>query len=277
MPIKQRGKDHPFFLQNNNVPEVIAHRGGAGEFPGETLYAFEQAVNLGVDVLEMDIRYTSDDVLVLMHNSNVLETTGVDRHIKDIKFASDEFERLDAAFWWKKAGKVFTPEANLGVPRLEDVFRNFSGVRMNIEIKPFHFPTRLLKKLYRLIRDHEMTDKVLIASAWDRHLSVLRHKYPDVATSASVLEMLAFRVLKSVGYKPNSDTIQLSSKAGRFHFITRKYVDKVHSINLKVHGWTVNEPEEMGRLISLGIDGIITDYPTVLLEFLGRERGGTPD
>ena len=275
MITEKRGKDHPFFLQSNNVTEVIAHRGGAGESPGETIYAFEEAVKIGVDVLEMDIRYTSDGVLVLMHNCNVMETTGEDERIKDLKFTSSKFQNLDAAFWWRQAGKVFPPEAKLGVPRLEDIFLNFPNMRMNIEIKPFHFPTRLLKKLYRLIRDYNMTDKVLIASAWHRHLRALRRKYPDVATSASLIEMSSFRALKNVGYRPNSDAIQLSSKAGPLHFITQKYVDKVHSINLKVHGWTVNEPEEMGRLIYLGVDGIITDYPTTLLEFLGRMRLGT--
>ncbi len=275
MATGKKGKDHPFFLASERTPEVIAHRGGAGEWPGETIYAFEEARRLGADILEMDIRYTSDEDLILMHNSNVLKTTGVDKSVKE--FTSADIQILDAAHWWRKAGKVFRPGAKpgkrfppgakLGVPRLEDVFLSFPGMRMNIEIKPFYFPLRLIKKLCELIRKYEMTDKVLIASAWHRHLVLLRKLCPEVATSASLLEMFCFRVLRNVGYKPNADAIQLSSKAGPFHFITQKYVDKVQSINLRVHGWTVNEPEEMGRLISLDVDGIITDYPTTLMKF----------
>jgi glycerophosphoryl diester phosphodiesterase len=260
---EKRGKDHPFFLASQRIPEVIAHRGGAGENPGETIYAFEEARKLGVDILEMDIRYTSDEDLILMHNSNVLETTGVDKRVNE--FTSAAIQKLDAAYWWRKTGKVFPPGAKLGVPRLEDVFLNFSDVRLNIEIKPFHFPLRLIKKLIELIRKYNMTERVLIASAWHRHLVLFRRLCPEVATSASGLEMFCFRVLKNVGYKPNADAIQLSSKAGPFHFITQKYVDNVRRINLKVHGWTVNQPEEMGRLISFNVDGIITDYPTTLM------------
>ncbi len=74
-----RGRFHPFFQNQRDGPQVIAHRGGAGEWPGETLYALERAVNAGVDILEVDIRYTADDDLVLMHNANVKDTTGVDK------------------------------------------------------------------------------------------------------------------------------------------------------------------------------------------------------
>jgi glycerophosphoryl diester phosphodiesterase len=264
MAAGQRGKNHPFFRGIQRTPEVVAHRGGGGEWPGETIYAFEEARKLGFDILEMDIRATSDEDLILMHNSNVLETTGVNGNVK--KLTSAAIQKLDAAFSWRKAGAVFPPGAKLTVPRLEDVFLNFPGVRMNIEIKPFFFPRRLVKQLCELIRKYDMTEKVLIASAWHRHLVLLRRLCPEIATSASLLEMFCFRVLKSVGYQPNADAIQISSKAGPFHFITQKYVNKVHRINLIVHGWTVNEPEEMKRLISLGVDGIITDYPTRLMK-----------
>ncbi|MDQ3685484.1 MAG: glycerophosphodiester phosphodiesterase [Acidobacteriota bacterium] len=271
MTTNKKGKYHLFFGEDKNIPsipEVIAHRGGAGEWPGETIYAFEEAVKIGVDVLEMDIRYTSDDEPILMHNRNVLETTGVDKRVEE--FTSDEIQQLDAAYWWKQAGKTFPWGAKLGVPRLEDVLENFRGMRMNIEIKPFQLPIRLIKKLGKLLRDYEMTETVLVASGCHMNLLFFRRECPQVATSASVPELFSFRALKSVGYKPNCNALQLSSKAGPLHFITQKYVDKAHSLDLKVHGWTVNKPEEMGRLISLGVDGIITDYPTVLLEFLGR-------
>jgi glycerophosphoryl diester phosphodiesterase len=266
-----RGYNHPFFDHSTNLPEVIAHRGGAGEWPGETIYAFEEAIKTGVDVLEMDVRYTSNDDLVLMHNRNVWETTGVDKRVKDL--TPEDIQNLDAAYWWKQAGEVFPSGAKLGVPRLEDVFQKFKkfpNVRMNIEIKPFGFPIRLIKEFCRLLRKYDMTDRVLVASAWHLNLHFFRRECPEVATSASVLEMAAFRVLKNIKYRPKTEAIQISSKAGPVHFITQKYVNKAHGLDLKVHGWTVNEPEEMGRLISLGVDGMITDYPTTLLRFLGR-------
>src|SRR6185295_8330799 len=96
------------------------------------------------------------------------------------KFTSADIQKLDAAYKCRKAGAVFPPGAKLTVPRLEDVFSGFCGMRMNIEIKPFHFPPGLIRKLCELIRKYEMTDKVLIASAWHRHLVSLRQLCPEV-------------------------------------------------------------------------------------------------
>lgn len=267
-----KGRSRPFFQESKLAPEVIAHRGGGGEWPGETIYAFEQAVQIGVDVLEMDIRYTADDRLVLMHNANLKETTGVDKAVKDLSY--EEVKELDAAFWWRQAGKVFPPEADakLKVPGLEDVFKAeaLRGVRMNIEIKGFTFPEHLIKEFCRLLREYVVTDKVLVASAWTKHLRRFRRLCPEAATSASVLEMQAFRVLKSFRYRPDADAMQTMSKLSHVERINREFLDRAREVNLPVHGWTVNKPEEMGRLISLGIDGIITDYPSALLRFLGR-------
>ncbi|MEK6336178.1 MAG: glycerophosphodiester phosphodiesterase [Acidobacteriota bacterium] len=261
-----RGVNHPFFKQGKRAIEVIAHRGGAGEWPGETIFAFEEAVKIGVDVLEMDIRYTANDDLVLMHNANLKATTNVDKRVQDLK--SKDIQQPDAAYWWRQGDKMPPPGAELTVPRLEDVFRRFRGLRMNIEIKPFSFPIRLIKKFCGLLREYEMIDKVLVASGSPMNLHFFRSVCPEVATSASVLEMAAFRALKNIGYTPNADALQISSRAGPLHFITQDYVDKAHNRGLKVHGWTVNEPEEMGRLISLGVDGIITDYPSTLLKLI---------
>ena len=105
---KPRGPKHPFFQTLGKPPRVIAHRGGACEWPGETIYAFEQAVKLGVDMLEMDIRNTSDDDLVLMHNANVKDTTGVDKDVKEM--TSVAVQALDAAYWWRVRGKRFRLE-----------------------------------------------------------------------------------------------------------------------------------------------------------------------
>jgi glycerophosphoryl diester phosphodiesterase len=271
MPNSQRGRNHIFFQSGKTHPEVIAHRGGAGEWPAETIYAFEQAVKMGVDVLEMDIRYTSDNVLILMHNSNVKDTTGVDKEVKEMKWA--DIQQLDAAYWWRKAGKVFPPGARLGVPSLEEVLKEFRGRRMVIEIKPWDFSIKLVDQLGGLIQANRITDTVLVASGWYMPLHFFRRKFPDVATSASVGEMVAFRYFN---FHPKVDAIQTMSKFLKYERINEGFIKRAHRANLMVHGWTVNEPEEMGRLLSLDVDGIITDYPTTLLELLGRREKRPP-
>ncbi len=99
------GQQHPFFLASSNEPQVIAHRGGAGEWPGETIYAFKQAVALGVDILEMDIRYTRDNHIVLMHDPNVRKTTGTNKRVKNMDVG--EITSLRADNWWRIRGITF--------------------------------------------------------------------------------------------------------------------------------------------------------------------------
>jgi glycerophosphoryl diester phosphodiesterase len=259
------GANRPFFQSGKNSPEVIAHRGGGGEWPGETLYAFEKAIELGVDILEMDVHRTIDGALVLMHNDSVDETTDGRGRIRDLTLA--EIKRLNAGFHWPPEIR----ELNIRVPTLQEAFEAFPHQRMNIEIKQRE--PSIVTQFGELIQQHGMTDRVLVASFWDGVLDEFRAEFPEVATSASTPEAIKFYALDDIlfaKYRPDTDAIQADSKASFIHLITRHFVEKAHKLNLKVHAWTVNEPKEMQRMIEVGVDGIITDFPTRLLKILGR-------
>jgi glycerophosphoryl diester phosphodiesterase len=257
-----QGGDRPFFQQSKRPVEVIAHRGGGGEWPGETVYAFERALAAGVDILEMDVHRTRDGALVLMHNDTVDETTNGTGAIKDLDL--NYIRTLDAADTWPllKGGEIKVAE-------LEDVLDRFPHVRMNIEIKQKE--PSLVPDLCKLITRKGKEDEVLIACCWKHVLDEIREACPEVATSASVMEIaeVKFDSLLGTDLRPNTDAIQWISRAA-IPLITADFVKKAHELNLKVHGWTVNEHEEMVRLIDLGVDGIITDYPTALLAVIER-------
>ncbi|MGB7922991.1 MAG: glycerophosphodiester phosphodiesterase [Pyrinomonadaceae bacterium] len=262
------GGDRPFFKKSTQSPEVIAHRGGGGHWPEETIYAFKQALDAGVDVLEMDVHQTSDDVLVLMHNPTIDQTTDGTGSIKELKYDPD-IKRLNAAARWPSL-----KDEGITVPTLREVFEEFQNqdVRINIEIKQKE--PSLVAPFCKMLRDYEMTDRVLVASGWNSVLHEFRRECPEVATSASVLEIAEFQALDRVfnwDYRPNTDALQWHSKL-LLPIITKRFVDKAHSLNLKVHAWTVNEPQEMERVRALGVDGIITDYPQTLLQLLGRMK-----
>lgn len=262
---------HPFFRGVQSGPEVIAHRGGAGQWPGETVFAFERAAALGVDVLEMDVHATFEGELVLIHNDTVDETTDGSGRVNSMTLV--ELKRLDAGSRWTQDGQSF-PFRGMGitVPTLGEVFTAFPRARMNVEIK--QKSPSIVPQFCDLIRQHGMTDKVLVASFWSSVLDEFRRACPEVATSASTPEALKFYalnvVLKGGKYRPHADALQVDSKAKVFPIITGSFVSAAHRQGLPLHAWTVNEPEEMRRMISLGVDGIITDYPSRLLEILGR-------
>jgi glycerophosphoryl diester phosphodiesterase len=267
-----KGWERPFFKGAQNKPEVIAHRGGAGQWPGETLFAFEQALKLGVDVIEMDVHSTADGVLVLLHNPSVDETTDGKGPVH--KFKLTELQKLDAGYRWTADGEKTFPFRGKGihVPTLEEILLRFPDQRMNIEIK--QTSPDIVEPFAAMIRQHKMEDKVLVASFSHSALTQFRRICPEVATSASGVELAKFvaltKLLPGAAKAPGTDAIQVKSKLSFLPIITKKVVRASHDRNLPIHGWTVNDLKDMRRLISLGVDGIITDFPGTLLEELGR-------
>jgi glycerophosphoryl diester phosphodiesterase len=262
----------PFFKGAKNKPEVIAHRGGAGQWPGETLFAFEQALSTGVDVIEMDVHSTDDGALVLLHNPTVDETTN--GHGPVNKFKLKELQELDAGYrWTADGGKTFPFRGrNIRVPTLEEILLSFPGQRMNIEIK--QKSPDIVEPVAAMIRQHKMEDKVLVASFSHRVLKRFRLLCPEVATSASGIELIKFvalaKLFPGAAKAPDADAIQVRSRFSILPIITKKIVSAAHRHDLPIHGWTVNEVDEMRRLIDLNVDGIITDFPGRLLAELGR-------
>ena len=255
-----------FFVGGAHNIDVIAHRGGNGEWPGETLYAFHEAKERGVDVLEMDLRLTKDDQLVLMHNATVSSTTNGFFPVRcyDVK----SIQELDAGYRWTRNGEMnyeFRGK-NIFVPTFEQVLQEFSSMRMNIELKGWHpFKTKkIAEEFCRLIKQHHMECRVLVASFHKPVLRHIREILPEIAISASTFEVARFLVSTKWGsgnYKPGSQALQTFSS-----IIDDKFVNTAQRHRLKVHGWTVNDPDEMDRLIKAGVHGIITDLPSTLLK-----------
>lgn len=267
----ERAWDRPFFKAAENKPEVIAHRGGAAQWPGETVFAFEQAVALGVDVIEMDVHSTADDALVLIHNPTVDETTDGTGPVR--KFSLKDLQKLDAGYRWSADGKTFPFRGRgIKVPTLEEVLERFPGRRMNIEIKQKE--PSIVGAVAEMLRKHKLRDRVLIASMSDGVLEEFRRVAPEVATSAGGTELVKFilgsRLSPSSVKAPDTDAIQVKSKFSFLPIMSSRVVRAAHRLGLPIHAWTVNDLADMRRVISLGVDGIITDFPGPLMGLLGR-------
>jgi glycerophosphoryl diester phosphodiesterase len=264
--------EHPFFAQFEHQPLVMAHQGGNGLWPDNTQYAFERAVALGVDVLEMDVHSTADGVLVVIHDSTVDRTTDGTGPVHDLTLA--EIKALDAGYDWTSDDGQTYPYRGQGVtvPALEELFVAFPTTPMNIEIKQSE--PSIAAPLCRLIRDHSMADSVLIASFHQEAIEEFRRECPEVATSAGQNEVVVLFVLSKVllegAYGPSSEAVQVPEYRSGLHVLTPRFVDAAHSRNFQVHAWTINETEDMQHMLDLGVDGIITDYPDRLLDLLGR-------
>jgi glycerophosphoryl diester phosphodiesterase len=263
--------DHPFFSSQDGVL-VMAHRGGRGLWPENTLYAFEQAVELGVDVLEMDIHATKDGELVVIHDSTVDRTTNGIGSVQS--FTLVDLKKLDAGYRWSNDDGQTFPFRGQGVtvPTLDEVFTAFPEVLMNIEIKQSQ--PSIVVPLCQMIRSYGKGDQVIVAAFDTDTIREFRRVCPGVATAfgedeARVFFALSLVYLGSV-YSPPAEALQVPEYSGDLHVVTERFVNAVHRRNVDVHVWTVNDVDDMRRFLDLGVDGIITDHPDRLLVLLGR-------
>ncbi len=264
--------EHPYYAADLNYPLVIAHQGGDGLWPGDTMFAFQNAADMGADVLEMDVHITKDGVLVLMHDEAVDRTTDGSGEIESMTL--EELKKLDAGYDWSPDDGASFPFRGTGVtiPTMEEVFAAFPDKHMTIEIKKTN--ASMAKPFCELIREYDMQDKVLIASFHDERLAEFREECPEVATSSAKNETTIFVLLTKpfLGsfYSPKFFSLQVPEESGGITVMTPAFVKAAHERNLAVEPWTINDAETMKKLIAWGVDGIITDRPDIMLEVLGR-------
>ncbi len=264
----------PYYASILHDPLVIAHQGGDGLTPGNTLAAFQNAADLGADVIETDVHMTKDGVMVLMHDGRVDYTTDGSGSIEDMNFV--ELEKLDAAYKWSPDhGETFPFRGqNITVPTLAEAFRTFPDKRFVLDVKltRAHLETQLCD----LIRQNHMQDRVVVASLYDAIVSRFRQACPEVATAASFGEFSDFVIFEhsyfskwmSPDYASLEGPFDPTGMYGDF-VLTSDYVQRAHAMNVKVEPLT-NDPSLMRHYVDVGVDGIITDRPDFLLKILNR-------
>ena len=255
-------------------PLNIAHRGGMGLAPENTIYAFKNAVSYGSEIFELDVHATRDGEIVVIHDDTVDRTTNGSGRVNDLTLA--EAQQLDAAYHYTAdSGRSFPLRGKgLRIPTLKEIFQAFPDCRVNIEIKQMH--PGFEHKLLALIQECAMEDKVLIASEQHKYAQAFRSLAPHIACSASRREVAIFYMLllrAGFLYSPTIDALQVPEYHGRLHLVTPHFITAAHNKNIRVHIWTVNDEEDMKRLLCWGADGIITDYPDRLNRLLQKHCG----
>ncbi|MEM7115998.1 MAG: glycerophosphodiester phosphodiesterase [Chloroflexota bacterium] len=251
---------------------AFAHRGERGHYPENTMLAFDNAVALGVDALEIDVHATADGEIVVIHDPTVNRTTNGHGCVRDMTLA--ELQLLDAGFHWTNdRGRTFPFRGQgLTIPTLAEVFETYPDLWINIDIKQHDL--RIIFPFVRLAYEHNMIDKVMVGSFDDKTIYFLRESCPEMATAASMTEVRRLFLLSKLRldrlYWGDAEALQIPEKYGNMRLITRHFVQAAHRNDMAVHVWTVNKTADMERLLDLGVDGIISDYPKRLLRLLNR-------
>jgi len=253
-------------------PVVLAHRGWSGKYPENTMLAFEKAAAWPVDGLEMDIRSTAEGLPVVIHDERVDRTTNGSGPVNAFTLA--ELKRLDAGYRWSPDGGRSFPFRGRGltVPTLAEVFSSFPHLWLNIDIKQKNPP--MVHAFARMIRDFHLADHVCVGSFDTPTIRAFRRACPEAATAASVREVIRLLVLQKLFlarlYRGKGQVLQIPEYYRGRRILERRFVRDAHRKGLAVHVWTVNEREHMERLLEMGVDGLITDYPDRLIDLLER-------
>ncbi len=216
----------------------VGHRGAKAYEPENTLRSFKRAIELGVDAVELDVRETKDNEIVVIHNSDVNKTTDGNGQVNQLTL-----EQI----------KSLVTDKGEQIPTLEEVLE-FVGtqVKILIELKE----TGIEERVLGLIREHGLTDNVVIISFHEEVLRKVRTLNNEVATG-----------LIYVRHKnPLKSALQLKANyvLPLYRFIHSANIQKAHEMGLKVIVWTINKEEEVAEYKEKGVDGIASDRPDIL-------------
>ncbi|MGH8433510.1 MAG: glycerophosphodiester phosphodiesterase [Pseudomonas sp.] len=253
-------------------PLVIAHRGGRGLWPENSLFAFERANALGVDMLEMDLRRTRDGELVVIHDAKVNRTTNGSGKVAELSLA--ELQALDAGYRWTADGGESHPYRNQGIriPTFSEVLARFPQRAKVVEIKVPDIGMEA--QLCQLLEASGQRDRVLVGSFYDRSLQEFREVCPGVATSAGPVSVRLLVALNWLGLgtllSPSYQALQIPERSGSLEVASDSLLKTAQARGLNVQLWTINEQPAMRHLLDMGAQGLITDYPDRALQLLGR-------
>lgn len=271
-----RRPPRPFFAVAR--PLSFAHRGGSALWPENTLLAFRQGLGAGCDVIETDLRLTRDGELVVFHDERLERTTNGHGLVHEHSLA--ELKRLDAGYHFSPDG-LRHPHRSRGlvVPTLREVVDLAPELRLNVELK--RRQPGIVEALWRLIEQHDMHQRILVAASDDALVQRFREvSHGQVATAAGFGEVtrfwLAARLRLSRLLSPPFDALQVPQRHGRFTVVDHRLVSAAHARAIHVHVWTVDQPEQMRRLLELGVDGLMSDRPDRLVPVVREYATSAP-
>lgn len=261
--------DNPFISPNKTL--VIAHQGGERLYPSNTLYAFDEAYKLGVDMFELDIHESKDGHLVVIHDDSVDRTTDGQGYIKEMDLA--EIQALDAGYYWTEDGNSYPYRGQgIKIPSLAELFERYPTMPMVIDIKQKE--PEIEQQLCNLLRQYNKTEHTIIGSFHPTALQKFRSLCPETPTSMQpneIRRMVIYSYLSLKGlFRPQARAAQVPTRSGAINIVHPGFIKLAKQRNIAVHAWTINDVQEMKDLIALGVDGIMTDRPDLLLEILGR-------
>jgi len=238
--------------KNVKSVEITGHRGASGLAPENTMASMVKAMELAADFSELDVQETADGILVLMHDDSLQRTTGIEAGVWEKTY--DDLQGLDVGFWFSEDFK------GEPIPTLKSIIEAVRGkMKLNIELKMNGHEKQLTEKVVAMVENEDFFDNCVLTSFDFSAIKKVKQLNSKIKAGYIFSEMPEDEDV----FNANVDLLSVNKK-----IVTEDLVQKAHANNKEVHVWTVNEPEDMRKLISFGVDNIITNYPNILKQVL---------
>lgn len=280
-------------VASNSVVQVQGHRGDRGNFPENSIPAFKSAVKKGVDVLELDVVISKDRQVVVSHEpymSSLFTSSASGDSIKKADERSyniyemnyNSIRQFDVG---SRGNRLFTEQKKLETykPLLSEMIdsvetyiaaEGLPPVKYNIELKSVEAeygkyqpqPADFVELVMDIIKEKGIEDKIYIQSFDPNILNLMNEKYPEIALAylvyrESIDQNLALLDFTPEIYSPNYKLVK-----------NQHFVDSIRFLKMELIPWTINEKEDIQKMMDLNVDGIITDYPERVLDLRGNEK-----
>jgi len=253
---------HPLLHTSPHRRLVVGHRGNSAHAPENTLEAFRQAVALGVDALELDVRITADGHVVVMHDPTLARTTDRAGAVETLQLS--EIREADAgARFTTDAGRTFPyRHRGIGVPTLDDVLRELPDVPLLIEIKT----VGAAAETRRIIEAHGATQRCVVASFQDRALDAFRGSaVPLGGTPAEIKALYWSAAFRRGAREAAFHCLSIPLRHRGIPIPVAGMVRALEPLGVPVHVWTVDRPPVAQALWRVGVRGILTNDPALML------------
>ncbi len=234
---------YDFNIEYVRLMEVTAHRGASVKYPENTMEAFIGAKEMGADYIELDVQQTKDNELIVIHDSNLKRTTGVDKNTWEVTY--EEIKDLDAGSFLNKKYK------DARIPLLEEVikFAIDNDIKLNIELKPTGREKDFEKMVVDLINKYDFSSRCVVTSQVYEVLTNIK-KYDKNVQTVYVMSLAYGDITKL----KDADSFSIEASS-----VNKTLVKKVHNSGKELYVWTVNTNSSINKMIELNVDNIITD------------------
>ena len=241
-----------------NPVEVTAHRGYSAAYPENTIPAFKGAIQVGADWAELDVQQTADGEVIVMHDSNLKRTTGLDKEVWQVTW--DEIKDLDNGSWFDKKYQT------VRIPTLEEVLKVCRGkIHLNIEIKPSGHDKDLEEQVAKLLKKYHMRDTCVVSSL----------KYDSLRKIKEADDSIETAYITSVSYGNFTDLEYADGYSVESTLLSKSFVNKAQKAGKQIYVWTVNSEECLEKVVGMGIDNVITDDPVMAKELIYEQEHST--